>query len=97
MSTAAVHPHHRFSHPVAMAAAATIVVVGGVSAVGVVVSPDDAAAPVAPARASDVCRVTACLPSDIGRDPLGLTHGRHLSPPLEAPQLKGGHSKAGLP
>ncbi len=50
MSTATVHHQHRFSHPIAMAAAAAVVVIGGVTAVSIAASQDGSAtAPGTPA------------------------------------------------
>jgi hypothetical protein len=92
MSTAAVHSHHRLSRQIAMAAAGTIVVVGGATAIGVAVTQDDPATPIAPAQVPDACRVSACMPSHIGKGDFNLSHGRHASPPL-----KGGHVVPGLP
>jgi hypothetical protein len=93
MSTATVHHHHRFSHPIAMAAAATIVVLGGASAVGLATSQDGTTptAPTAPAVAPDACQVNACLPSaHVGiRD---FTQRSGSSQPL-----KGGHVELGTP
>jgi hypothetical protein len=50
MSTATVHHQHRFSHPIAMAAATTVVVIGAVTAFGIASSHDGSSIdPVAPA------------------------------------------------
>jgi hypothetical protein len=87
MSIATVPQAHRFSRPIAMAAAATVVVIGGVTAVGIASSQDGGTtAPVAPARAPDACRVSACMPSAHG----GTSGG-------QAPQLPvhGGHTVTG--
>ena len=87
MSTATVHHQHRFSHPIAMAAAATVVVIGGVTAVSIASSQDGSStAPVAPARAPDACQVNACMPSAHGHSSTG-----------QSPQftLKGGHTVTG--
>jgi hypothetical protein len=86
MSTATVHHEHRFSHPIAMAAAATVVVLGGVTAISIASAQDGSStAPVAPARAPDACRVNACMPSAHG-------HGTGQSPLVT---LKGGHTVTG--
>lgn len=51
MSTATLHDPHRFSHPIAMAVAAAVVVIGGVTAVGIAASQDGSStAPGAPVQ-----------------------------------------------
>jgi hypothetical protein len=96
MSTAINHQsHHHLGRQIAMAAAATVVVAGGATALGFSLSQNDATSPTAPGApslASPDCRVSDCA----GRGRIGLgdfsapNKGGHLTPP------KGGHAMPGL-
>jgi hypothetical protein len=87
MSTAISHqPHHRFGRQVVMAAAATVVVAGGATALGVSLSQNDGAtptAPSAPSLASPNCRVNECVhKGGIGRgDFTSSNKGGHQTAP----------------
>jgi hypothetical protein len=96
MTTAISHqPHHRLGRQIAMAAAATVVVAGGATALGFSLSQNDAASPTAPGApslASPDCRASDCARK--GRFGLGdlgpAKNGGHLTSP------KGGHAMPGL-
>jgi hypothetical protein len=81
--TTAVSTQHRFSQPTALiAAAATAVIVGGAAVVGIALSQDDTAAPIAPARAPDACQVNACMPHDGGgKGDVKPNRGDYAAPP----------------
>lgn len=94
MSTAITTHQHRFAHPIAMAAVATVVVVGGATAVGVAVSHDGGTT--APTRSGTStydyqgCNDLRCAPP---------SHGRHGNAPADRfqPPAKGGTTMIGQP
>ncbi len=78
---------HRYSDPLAVAAA-IVVILGGASVIGVAMASGDTAAPAAPAQT----RVVDEPPSSrIGTGDFQVRQGSHTQP------LKGGHSLVGLP
>lgn len=78
---------HRFSDPLAVAAA-VVVILGGASVIGVAMTSDHTAAPAAPAQA----RVVDEPPSSrIGTGDFQARQAPHTPP------LKGGHSMVGQP
>jgi hypothetical protein len=98
MSTAiTTHHQHRFAHPIAMAATATALVVGGATGVGLVLSQDGTSptAPSAPAYRTDSCQVNQCMPGWSGEGNARTGEFR-ASQKLESSQpLKGGHTEIG--
>ena len=89
MSTA-LSTHHRFTDPIATAAAVTVIV-GGAALIGVAMAqPEDAAAPSAP---SAPAQVAPNPPSRVGQGDFARSErgDQHVG------TLAGGHSTIGLP
>ncbi|HEY2880682.1 hypothetical protein [Nocardioides sp.] len=94
MSTAAT-TQHRFPHQIALAAAATVVVVGGVTAIGIAASQDSTTTPTGTTSATHHwpgCTDPRCLPPD------QRAHGQDKGHPGQFPSpAPGGQPQIGLP
>lgn len=94
MSTTAT-TQHRFPHQIALAAGATVVIVGGVTALGLAISQDNATAPAGTTSSTHPwpgCTDPRCVPPDQREHGPSKGHPGQFPPPVG-----GGQPQIGLP